>query len=52
MMPENTTSNIESNTIRTVTTTIAAHMIAPIRMGIVTFLPPDAQYVEPTDTDV
>jgi len=33
-------------------TTIAARMVARIRMGIVNFPPPDAQYVEPTDKDV
>ena len=52
MMPGNTTSNIESNTILTVMTTIATRIVARIRMGSVTFPPPDAQYIEPTDTDV
>jgi len=52
MMPGNTTSSIESNTIRIVTTTTAARMVARTRMGIVTFPPPDAQFAEPTDMDI
>ena len=52
MMPENTTSSIESNTIQTVTTTTAARMVACTRMGTAIFPPPDAQFVEPTDTDI
>jgi len=52
MMPGNTTSSIQSNTIRIVTTTTAARMVARTRMGIVTFPPPDAQFAEPTDMDV
>jgi len=51
MMPVNTTSSIESNIIRTVTTTTAARMVARTRMGIAIFPPPDAQFEEPTDTD-
>ena len=51
-MSENTTSNIESNTIWTVTTTSAPRMVARTRMGIPTFPPPDAQVAEPKDTDV
>jgi len=52
MMPGNTTSNTESNTIRTVTTTIAAQMVARHRMGTAIFPPPDAQFTEPMDTDL
>jgi len=52
MTPGNTRSNIESNTIRIVTTTTAARMVARTRMGIVTFPPPDAQFAEPMDADV
>jgi len=51
MMPGNTTTSIESNTIRIVTITTAARMVARPRMGILTFPPPDAQYAEPTDMD-
>jgi len=51
-MSGNTTNSIESNTIRTVTTTTAARMVARTRMGIVYFPPPDTQFAEPTDTDV
>jgi len=52
MMPGNTTSSIESNTIRIVMTTTAARMVPRTRMGIVTFPPPDDQFAEPTDMDV
>jgi len=52
MMFGNTTSNIESNTIRTVTTDIAARMVARTRTGIATFPPLDAQFAEPIDMDV
>jgi len=52
MMPGNTTSSIESNTILIVTTTTAARMVARTRMGIVTFPRPDTQFAEPMDTDV
>jgi len=51
MMPGNTTSRIESNTIRTVTNTTATGMVAHTRMAIATFPPPDAQFAEPMDTD-
>jgi len=49
MMPGNTTTSIESNTIQIVTTITAAGMVARIRTGIVTFPPPDAQFAEPTE---
>jgi len=52
MMPGNITSSIESNIIRTVTTTTAARMVACTRMGTATFPPPDAQFAEPTGMDV
>jgi len=52
MTPANNTSSIESNTIRIVTTTTAAPMVARTRIGIVTFPPPDAHFAEPMDTDV
>jgi len=52
MIPGNTTSSIESNTIWTVTTTTAARMVAHTRTGIATFPPPDAQFAEPIATDV
>jgi len=51
MMPENTTSNTESNTIRTVMTTSATRQVAHTRIGTATFLATDAQFAEPTDTD-
>jgi len=52
MTPGNTTCSIESNTIRIVITTTAAHMVARTRIGIITFPPPDVEFVERTDTDV
>jgi len=52
IMPGNTTSSIESNTIWTVTTTTAARMVARTRMGTAIFPPPDPQFVEHTDMDV
>jgi len=52
MMPGNTTNSIESNTIYTVMIPTATRMVARTRMGIVTFPPPDAQFAEPTDTNV
>jgi len=52
MRPVNTTNSIESNTIRTDMTTTAARMVARTRMGFVIFPPPDAQFAEPTTTDV
>jgi len=52
MMPGNTTSSIGRNTIRIVTTTTAARIVARSGMGIVIFPPPDALFAEPTDTDV
>ena len=52
MMPVNTSSSIESNTIQIATTTTAARMVVHTRMGIITFPPPDAQFAEPPDTDV
>ena len=51
-MPENTTINIEGNIIWTVTTTTAASLVACTRMGTPIFPLPDAQLVEPMDTDV
>jgi len=52
MMPSNTINSIESNIVRSVTTTTTAHMVARPRSGIVIFPPLDAKFVEPTDTDV
>jgi len=52
MTPENTTNSIETNTIRIVTTTTAARMVAGTRIGTAIFPPLDAQFVEPMDTDV
>jgi len=51
-MAVNTTSSIETNTIRTVTTTTAAYMVARTRMGTATFPPTGAQFTEPMDTNV
>jgi len=51
-MPGNTTSSIDSNIIRTVTTTTATRRVARNRMGTAIIPPPDAQFGEPTDTDV
>ena len=52
MMPGNITNSIESNTMRTVTTTTAARMVDRTRIGIVIFPAPYAQFPEPMDTDV
>jgi len=52
MIPGNTTSSIDSNTIRTVTSTTAARRVARTRMGTAIFPPPDDIFVEPIDTDV
>ena len=52
MIPENTISSIESNTIRVVKAITATGMVARTRMGIITFPPPDAQFAEPIDMDV
>jgi len=52
MMHRNTTSNIEIQKIRTLTTTTAARMLARTRMGIATFTPSDAQFAEPMDMNV
>jgi len=52
MMPGNTTSNTEFNTIRTFTTTTAARIVARTRMGTAIFPPPDSLFVQHTDMDV
>lgn len=52
MTPENNISNIESKIIQNVTTATTTLMLAHTRMGFLTFLPPDAQFMESTDTDV
>jgi len=52
MTPVNTTSSIESNSTQTVMTATATCMVARTRLGTNTFPPPDAQFAEPTDTDV
>jgi len=52
IIPENTTSSMESNIIWMVTTTTATRIVARTKMGTTIFLPPDAQFAEPIDMDV
>jgi len=51
MMHGNTTSRIESNTIRTGKTTTVVRMLVYSRLGSAIFPPPDTQFAEPTNTD-